>query len=729
MDRTVKKGISFAEFEIDPKTRRMRRGGQYLAVNAKAFDVLVYLIEHAERVVAKEEILNAVWEGQFVEEANLAVQVSSLRRTLGDRAADPRFIATIPGKGYRFIGDIDAQNEIVITDHRLSRILVEETITDDEAIAGERVAGRSFSDRPGMQILLIAGVSLAIVAGTLLAYRAYSGWSRGIASAIQKRVFPVSGGTPFYAGISRDGKSLAYVVYHSGQSSLRIGEIAGGNSIEVVPSSDRLFGSVVFAPDGKDLYFTFRDRSHARSTLTRVSIFGGPMQELIQGVDSSVTFSPDGKDLAFIRRDPEIEKSSIVVADAGTGQNERVLVTRENSENILGYGVSWSPDGAKIAFSGQIGSAHGSSIFAVNVTDGVVDKIADDVDDRIVNVSWSPDQNGLIVNRNTSNAAGDGQIWYVPSPHGKPENLSNDTLNYSLVSLSMSVDGQVAAVASRTDPEMSIAPDGDLASSRLIIRGSQSRREGNAGLFAAPNGKIVFCARSGGGRTIWEMDVDGGNQRQLTVSEGNSSDEQISVTSDDRFLVFQSDRSGSVQIWRADRDGANLTQLTKAGDNEEPAVTPDGRSVVYSSTRDGLSTLWQVSIEGGEPTQITTDFASWPAVSPDGRFVAYADGKPLVSVYNGISVISRGDGRRVKFFTVPPSAVLYNRLAWTPDQAAIVYKDDLQGLWQQELSGGNPQPLIGAEDFRFTHFNFSGRNIIYSGGTTKRDIVLFDARR
>ena len=184
-----------------------------------------------------------------------------------------------------------------------------------------------------------------------------------------------------------------------------------------------------------------------------------------------------------------------------------------------------------------------------------------------------------------------------------------------------------------------------------------------------------------------------------------------------------------MQIWRADRDGANLTQLTKAGDNEEPTVTPDGRSVVYSSTRDGLSTLWQVSIEGGEPTQITTDFASWPAVSPDGRFVAYADGKPLVSVYNGISVISREDGRRVKFFTVPPSAVLYNRLAWTPDQAAILYKDDLQGLWQQELSGGNPQPLIGAEDFRFTHFNFSGRNIIYSGGTTKRDIVLFDARR
>src|SRR5215510_11638560 len=126
MDRQQKKAFSFAEFRVEPSTRRLTKGGEHLALNAKAFDVLLYLIENAGRVVSKDELLSTVWEGHFVEEANLAVQISSLRRVLGDRTNDPRFIATIPGKGYEFIGEMDGPEEIVITDHRLSRILVEE---------------------------------------------------------------------------------------------------------------------------------------------------------------------------------------------------------------------------------------------------------------------------------------------------------------------------------------------------------------------------------------------------------------------------------------------------------------------------------------------------------------------------------------------------------------------------------------------------------------------------
>ena len=116
MDRQQKKGFSFAEFEIEPATRKLRKEGEPLPLNAKAFDVLVYLIENAGRVVAKEELLNAVWEGQFVEEANLAVQISALRRVLGDRTSNPRFIATVPGRGYEFVGDVSESEEITIVD-------------------------------------------------------------------------------------------------------------------------------------------------------------------------------------------------------------------------------------------------------------------------------------------------------------------------------------------------------------------------------------------------------------------------------------------------------------------------------------------------------------------------------------------------------------------------------------------------------------------------------------
>ena len=733
MDRQQKKGFSFAEFEIEPATRKLRKEGEPLPLNAKAFDVLVYLIENAGRVVAKEELLNAVWEGQFVEEANLAVQISALRRVLGDRTSNPRFIATVPGRGYEFVGDVSESEEIIISDRKLSQILVEETITESPDDSGGSRRARYLDSRV-MATIVAAGLVFSLGGGAFWVYDVFKSdrqtkTARGSERQILKRTYPISGGTPFYAAISPDGKSLAYVVNQKGQNSLRVGEIAGGNSIQVTPYNDWQFGSVAFSPDGRSLYFTFRDSSHFRSTLMRVSFFGGPLRELITGVDSSVTFSPDGKYLAFIRRDEEREKSSIVIADAETGKNERVLVTRENGENIVGYGISWSPDGTMIAFSAQDPPHNGSAVFAANIDDGGLNKIVDTVDNRIVNVVWSPDQSGLILNRNTSNAAGDGQIWYVAYPGGKPENLCNDTLNYSIVSLGESADGQIIAVASRTDPEIWAAPGGDLAHARLIISGSQSRREGSAGLFPAPDGKIVFCAKSGVGRTIWEMDSDGGNQRQLTSVEKNSSDDQVSVTSDDRFLVFQSDRSGTPQIWRANRDGTDLTELTQDGDNEEPAVTPDGNSVVYSHLHEGMSTLWEISISGQESRRLTTDYASWPAISPDGRFVAFADGKPIVSVYKGLAVTRIDGGQRVKFFSVPASGVLYNRPEWSADGKSIIYKDDEQGFWRQELDKDNPTHLVGADNFRITHFALSSTDLIYAGGTTKRDIVIIDNHR
>ena len=80
--------------------------GKTVPLNAKAFDLLAFLAENAGRVVTKDEILDAVWKNQFVEEANLKVQMSALRKALGERKDEHRFLITIPGKGYKFIADV-----------------------------------------------------------------------------------------------------------------------------------------------------------------------------------------------------------------------------------------------------------------------------------------------------------------------------------------------------------------------------------------------------------------------------------------------------------------------------------------------------------------------------------------------------------------------------------------------------------------------------------------------
>jgi predicted ATPase/DNA-binding winged helix-turn-helix (wHTH) protein len=95
-------GYRFGNAELRPDQRVLLVGGQESRIGARAFDLLVALVEHRDRVVAKNELLDSVWSGMVVEENNLQVHISSLRKVLG-----PQAIATVPGRGYRFTASLD----------------------------------------------------------------------------------------------------------------------------------------------------------------------------------------------------------------------------------------------------------------------------------------------------------------------------------------------------------------------------------------------------------------------------------------------------------------------------------------------------------------------------------------------------------------------------------------------------------------------------------------------
>src|SRR5215203_5529955 len=120
--------FSFAEFELDAPRRRLVRDGETLNLHAKAFDLLLFLVENAGRVVSRDEILQTVWDGQFVEESNLTVQISALRKILHDSKQTPKLLVTLPGKGYKFIGEVQEGEEIVIESHKFARLVENQTI-------------------------------------------------------------------------------------------------------------------------------------------------------------------------------------------------------------------------------------------------------------------------------------------------------------------------------------------------------------------------------------------------------------------------------------------------------------------------------------------------------------------------------------------------------------------------------------------------------------------------
>jgi DNA-binding winged helix-turn-helix (wHTH) protein/TolB-like protein/Tfp pilus assembly protein PilF len=97
-----------ARYRLDTQTRELRDGdGPVVPLTAKAFDTLCYLIEHRQRLVGKDELLASVWPGRVVEENNLTQAIAALRRAFGTTAGDHSFIVTVPGRGYRFVAEVE----------------------------------------------------------------------------------------------------------------------------------------------------------------------------------------------------------------------------------------------------------------------------------------------------------------------------------------------------------------------------------------------------------------------------------------------------------------------------------------------------------------------------------------------------------------------------------------------------------------------------------------------
>ena len=158
----LKKNISFAEFELNVARRRLIHSGETVAISAKAFDLLVFLAENSGCVLSKEEILDRVWEGQFVEEANLTVQISNLRKALKENKEAPRFLVTVPGKGYKFIAEIEYKGDPTAEDDKAGSFSAEERNKSD---AGDPVQAPIPDGSPARRAaFVIAGlVVLALI--------------------------------------------------------------------------------------------------------------------------------------------------------------------------------------------------------------------------------------------------------------------------------------------------------------------------------------------------------------------------------------------------------------------------------------------------------------------------------------------------------------------------------------------------------------------------------------
>src|SRR5215203_5527876 len=134
MENFSGKIYGFDRFQLDAAERLLFDGVKTIPLAPKVFDTLLFLVENAGRVLSKERMMKEIWEDSYVEENNLAQNISYLRRILGE-TKDKKFIETVPKFGYRFIapvGAVENETETVTFERTQARLFIREIVSEEE---------------------------------------------------------------------------------------------------------------------------------------------------------------------------------------------------------------------------------------------------------------------------------------------------------------------------------------------------------------------------------------------------------------------------------------------------------------------------------------------------------------------------------------------------------------------------------------------------------------------
>ncbi len=693
----------FGPFILDAEEQVLLRNGRPVPLTPKAFETLLALIQNSGRLLEKNELLNRVWPGTFVEESVLAQNIFTLRKVLGDTPDGHQHIETVPRRGYRFVGK------------------VRELRT---GIEGAEAGGKSAQAvrRPASISNQVAWVLAAVIVLAGMATVAlYFGRSIIRRPGPAKRLPDFSNisvtwltrtGKCALATLSPDGKYLVHVLGIMGEpQALWITQLSTAASVQVVPPGEDYFQGLTISHDGNWIYYL------RGGILFRVPLLGGDSRELVVDVDNPVTVSPDDKKIAFVREDVRQGESALIIANSD-GTEQTKLASRK-LPNYFGT-VAWSPDGKALACTAANRLEKAITLVQVGIESRVEKPLASAKWSQTGWVTWFGDGTGLIVSGRLE-SLGPSQLWYIASPGGEVQRITHDLDSYYDASVTADSKKIVAMQESRNS-NIWVVRWGDWNGARQITSGT---REDDRPCWT-PDGRIAYESRAGGNEDLWIVDADGSHNKQLTSNAGLNY--APSVTRGGHTLAFVSDRSTTANIWSMDVNGGSAKQLTRGSNDQDPACSPDGRWVAYISENSGKPAIWRVPIGGGTPQQLSEKFSRWPAFSPDGKLIAaYYWNEQDISPTT-LAILPTAGGKPLKYFDIPASVLQPVIAHWAPDGRSLIYINTVRGvsnLWSQPLDGRPARQVTKFQSDQLFSFDLSrdGSSIVCSRGVVSRDAI------
>jgi eukaryotic-like serine/threonine-protein kinase len=567
---SVPEVVRFGEFVLHLRSGELSQNGTRVLLPDQLFRVLAVLVHQPGVLVTREELRHALWQDDtFVDfEHSLNAAIKRLREVLGDSATSPRFIQTLPRRGYRFIATVDDQG---------SRAKVVSTAP------GPRPRE---SHRPRQ---------LATIAVLMVACLASWRWFLPARTPDPNPRFTRltwAGNLNTDPAFSPDGSFVAYASDAAGKRNLDIWlqALAGGGPQPITnDAADEVEPS--FSPDGSRIVFSRRDKG----LFTIGPIGGEPRQILSEPWPRTPRYSPNGRWIAYWTGFP----ASVIAGGVPGALGSIAIVSAEGStprEVKTGLASArypvWMPDGERILFLGE-----------------------ENADEK--RFDWyliKVDGSGLVKTGAVAAIQAAGLRAGPPIPAAWAEDgvlfATNEGETSNVWRIGMVADtGRLAGLA------------------KPLTSGTAVERSPSV----STSGRVVF-ASAATNVDVWRVPVDPrtgvatGAPERLTDSP--ASDRLRSVSADGRTLVFISSRTGRDEVWTKDLETRIERQVTERG-ALDATLSPNGSSVAFSRAEGSTTRLELLDMLAGPPPRLICEncdiTADW---SPRGEAVLFGRGQP-----------------------------------------------------------------------------------------------------
>jgi len=594
---TVQERIVFevGDWIVDSLAHSISRGDEEHHVPAKVMAVLVHLAKNHEHLVTRQELIDAIWDGNFyVGEKALNNAIWRIRQALGRDAEGDELVRTTPKTGYQLLAV-----------PKFSRLENAE-ITFVDKSRSSRVYLLVFA-----AVLTFTLVALFVMRDTL------------VRTADQPLVVATQlPGRELYAAPSPDGSMFAFLhVSQQGTQDLYVQSLREPGAQPTRFSSNETSNlAPTWAPDSSHLAYVRIDDATGRCEVVVIDLNANSEEVIDVCVDigfPTLSWSPDGHWLVYRKDDPQFGLG-LYLKDMNSDfrATEELIDRRISCTDCLLFDqeVSWSPDSNYLGVSRRKNRAS-EDVYRFDIDRWEFKRLTYG-EVSIKGHTWDKHGENILYVSNKHSL--DRKIWVVNSESGSKREIGYEGAGFpvylpdykSILFYRRRVSTYIAAIT--LDRE-----DGALSFPRPVIQSSGSARNPS---YSSTSNKLAYYSNLSGHNEIWVADPDGTNRQQLSSLKTNAIDPTWSP--DGRqiaFVALDPNFEGTiVMIYDLESDSVRSV-TTGSGDHGTPSWASDGLSLIVPIRQGREVDLWRVATDGNRLNRITTSGAEFGRESKDGK--------------------------------------------------------------------------------------------------------------